>query len=234
MSNIISFDELFNQAVKVPGVRIDRKEFLLNNFSREFEPEIVNKIVDTSPIRAGVDKRVLNEIAKECISFERYKVSAISAGTGFGGAATIPADLIQYLAHVLRVSQKLAYTYGWPELISLEKGLDETTKNILLLFIGRMFGVRGTNKLIQALSEELAKKVVKDLSKAALTKTALYPLIKEMAKAVGVKITKKVFADSIGKSIPVIASIISGALTYHNFGSGADKLHESLREKPYK
>ena len=59
-------------------------------------------------------------------------------------------------------------------------------------------------------------------------------LIKEMAKAVGVKITKKVFADSIGKSIPVIASIISGALTYHNFGSGADKLHESLREKPYK
>ena len=228
MSNIISFDEVFSQALKLPGIRIDRKEFLESNFSREFDPDIVNKIVETSPILVGVDSRILNKIARECISYEKFKVSAISAGSGVGGVGTIVPDLCQYIVHVIRIAQKLAYVYGWPELISVDGNLDDETKSILLLFIGRMYGVHKTNMAIQTISAALTKEVVKRLSKAALTKTVAYPLIKEVGKTVGITITKKIAAEAAGKAVPIFACVISGGLTYYNFGKGATKLQESL------
>ena len=115
MSNIVpfDFDEVLAVAVELPGVKIEREEFLQNNFSSRFDSEMVTRIVQTSPIRAGVNESVLHEIARDCIDYEQMKVSALSFATGFGGLVGIPADLAQYLAHVLRISQKLAYIYLW-------------------------------------------------------------------------------------------------------------------------
>jgi hypothetical protein len=63
MSNIVPFDfnEVLAVAVKAPMVKIDRAEFLKNNFSREVEPKMVDKIVQTSPIKAGVSEHILKK-----------------------------------------------------------------------------------------------------------------------------------------------------------------------------
>ena len=50
----LDFNKALAVAVKAPMVKIDRAEFLKNNFSREVEPKMVDKIVQTSPIKAGV------------------------------------------------------------------------------------------------------------------------------------------------------------------------------------
>ena len=115
MSNIVPFDfnEVLAVAVELPGVKIEREEFLQKNFSSRFNREIVARIVQTSPIRAGVNESVLYEIARECINYEQKKVSALSFAMGGGGLPGIPADLAQYFAHVLRISQKLAYIYAY-------------------------------------------------------------------------------------------------------------------------
>lgn len=234
MSNIVplDFDKVLAVAVKAPMVKIDRAEFLKNNFSREVEPKMVDKIVQTSPIKAGVSEHILKKIARECIKNETYNVSALSFGTGFGGLIGIPADLAQYLVHVLRISQKLAYIYGYPSMISIDGGMDDATKNIILLFIGMMYGVKGTEKVIANLSVTLAEQIAKNISREALTKTAWYPLLKEICKQVGIKVTKDTLGKAAVKSIPVLASIVSATLSYICFEKNAERLHETLRENP--
>lgn len=234
MSNVVPFDfeEVLAVAVKAPMVKIDRAEFLKNNFSREAEPKMVDKIVQTSPIKAGVSEHILKKIARECIKYETYNVSALSFGTGFGGLIGIPADLAQYLVHVLRISQKLAYIYGYPSMISIDGGMDDATKSIILLFIGMMYGVRKTDEVIAKLSVTLAEQIAKNISREALTKTAWYPLLKQICKQVGIKVTKDTLGKAAGKSIPVLASIVSATLSYICFEKNAERLHKTLRENP--
>ncbi len=234
MSNVVPFDfnDVLAVAVKAPCVKIEREEFLQSNFSRVCSPDVVKKIIQTSPIAAGISERLLNEIARECINYEKYKVSTLSFGIGFGGLVGIPADLAQYLAHVLRIAQKLAYIYGYPEIVSIEGSMDETSKNIILMFIGVMYGVNQANKVIAELSKSLAGKVSKDILKATLTKTAWYPFLKEVGKEVGIKVTKDTLGKTVIKSVPIISSGISAAITYICFEKGAKKLHKTLRDNP--
>ena len=234
MSNIVpfDFDKVLALAVELPGVKIEREEFLQKYFSSRFDREIVARIVQTSPIRAGVNESVLYEIARECINYEKKKVSALSFATGSGGFVGIPADLAQYMAHVLRISQKLAYIYGYPEIRSIEGSMDEKTQKIILLFIGVMYGVSGANKVIAEISKSLAGKVGKDILRAALTKTAWYPLLKQCCKQMGIKVTKDALSKIPTKVVPGIGGVVSAGFSYYCFGKGAERLHETLRKNP--
>lgn len=234
MSNIVpfDFDKVLALAVELPGVKIEREEFLQKYFSSRFDREIVARIVQTSHIRAGVNESVLYEIARECINYEKKKVSALSFATGSGGFVGIPADLAQYMAHVLRISQKLAYIYGYPEIRSIEGSMDEKTQKIILLFIGVMYGVSGANKVIAEISKSLAGKVGKDILRAALTKTAWYPLLKQCCKQVGIKVTKDALSKIPTKVVPGIGGVVSAGFSYYCFGKGAERLHETLRKNP--
>ena len=234
MSNIVpfDFDKVLALAVELPGVKIEREEFLQKYFSSRFDREIVARIVQTSPIRAGVNESVLYEIARECINYEKKKVSALSFATGSGGFVGIPADLAQYMAHVLRISQKLAYIYGYPEIRSIEGSMDEKTQKIILLFIGVMYGVSGANKVIAEISKSLAGKVGKDILRAALTKTAWYPLLKQCCKQVAIKVTKDALSKIPTKVVPGIGGVVSAGFSYYCFGKGAERLHETLRKNP--
>lgn len=234
MSNIVPFDfnEVLAVSVEFPGVKIEREEFLQNNFSSRFDSEMVTRIVQTSPIRAGVNESVLYEIARECINYEKKKVSALSFATGSGSFVGITADLAQYMAHVLRISQKLAYIYGYPEIRSIEGSMDEKTQKIILLFIGVMYGVSGANKVIAEISKSLAGKVEKDILRAALTKTAWYPLLQRVCKQVGIKVTKDALSKIPAKSAPWIGGVVSAGFSYYCFGKGAERLHKTLRENP--
>ena len=234
MSNIVpfDFDKVLALAVELPGVKIEREEFLQKYFSSRFDREIVARIVQTSPIRAGVNESVLYEIARECINYEKKKVSALSFATGSGSFVGITADLAQYMAHVLRISQKLAYIYGYPEIRSIEGSMDEKTQKIILLFIGVMYGVSGANKVIAEISKSLAGKVGKDILRAALTKTAWYPLLQRVCKQVGIKVTKDALSKIPAKSGPVIGGVVSAGFSYYCFGKGVECLHKTLRENP--
>ena len=234
MSNVVPFDfnEILAVATDFPGVKIEREEFLQSNFSSRFDNEMVTRIAQTSPIRAGVNESVLHEIARECIDYEQMKVSVLSFGTGCAGLVGIPADLAQYLAHVLRISQKLAYIYGYQEFFSVEGSMDEKTQKIILLFIGVMYGVSGANKVIAEISKSLASKAGKDILRAALTKTAWYPLLQQVCKQVGIKVTKDALSKTTTKVIPVIGGVFSAGFSYYCFGKEAERLHKALIENP--
>ena len=64
----------------------------------------------------------------------------------------------------------------------------------------------------------------------ALTKGTIYPVVKNIAKWFGVKMTKQVFAGFFKKAIPVVGGVVGGAITYVSFAPCCERLKESLRD----
>ena len=107
-------------AFKVPGVSINRENFLHKELLTKYPQEIIEQAVLTTPMKANINQEDIEKIADAIIQNERLKVSGISAALGIPGgaamAAAIPADIAQYYGCMLRVSQKLLYLYGFPQI----------------------------------------------------------------------------------------------------------------------
>lgn len=144
-------------------------------------------------------------------------------------AATIRGDMAKYYWHTFVLAQKLAYLYGIPDLRDEEGNLSETSQDMLTLFVGVMMGAAAANNVIKAFAEQ----VVKRLPRQALTKTVYYPIIKQVAKWIGINLTKSSFAKGLGKAIPILGGAISGALTFASFRPSAKRLQKKLREQMY-
>lgn len=141
-------------ALSMPGVKIDREQFLITTF-RPYGYS--NELKDKRP-QDIFPEQVIERVAKGIIKNHSTKVTAISAAAGIpGGLAmigTIPADLAQYYWHFLVLAQKLAYVYGWPDLRDENNNLGEEAQAIMTLFVGVGLGADGA----AAAAREVAKK----------------------------------------------------------------------------
>lgn len=232
----IDIEDVIIMGLRVPGVRINRSEFLKKEFYKLYPQEVIEKAIEYNPSRAGIPLEIINKIADEVIQYERTCVSGISAALGAPGgvamAATIPADIAQYYGYMLRATQKLLYLYGFPEIDTDEKGqkFDSETINILIICLGVMYGAAGANNALKSMAKALANGVEKKLINTALTKGTIYPIVKSVASWFGVKMTKDVFAGFFKKAIPVVGGVIGGGITYVSFKPCCDKLKASLQD----
>ena len=233
-SEIQTWDKVMSVAMSVPGVKVNRKEFLVAALSKLCSLEQLKQISDGKRPADYLSIETIDRLADSYINSHTTKVTALSAAAGLPGglsmAATIPADLAQYYYHVFVLSQKMAYLYGFPDLTDEDGVLTEEAKNVMTLFAGAMMGVGIANEAIQKISENLAKEIVKRLPKYALTKTVIYPIVKQVAKWIGIKLTKDSFAKGLGKIVPILGGVISGGLTYVTFKPGAKKLKKTLHD----
>lgn len=229
----INFETALVSAVKIPGVKINRDRFLQRELNKYCTYEVVEQAIQSTPQNAGVAPEIIERIAKSCINYESIKVTAISTATGIpGGLAmigTIPADVLQYMGHLLRVMQKIIYLYGWESLLDNNNEMDDETKNILIVLFGVMFGVQSATKLLNKIIPNVAANVEKRLLATALTKTTVYPIIKNIAKTIGVKMTKEIFAKSVSKAVPIIGAVTSGTLTYAMFKPTTTKFRKYIK-----
>lgn len=233
---VIGIEDIIILAIKMPGVHVSRESFLKKELFKNHPEEVIEKAIATTPAKAGISLKEIDKIADEVIKYERNCVSGISAALGapggFAMAATIPADIIQYYAYTLRAIQKLLYLYGFPEILSDEDELmlDSETLNTIVLCLGVMNGVAGANNAVKAMAKALAVGVEKKLMNTALTKGAIYPLIKSIFKWFGVKLTKSVFTGAVKKAIPVIGGAIGAGITFVSFKPCCDRLKNTLRD----
>ncbi|WP_302961701.1 hypothetical protein [uncultured Adlercreutzia sp.] len=228
-----SFELVLSSAARLPGVRIDREKYLVGALGKKFSLEVVATAVESSPAAAGIKPEELSHIADASIRYESTKVTAISAVAGIPGgfamAGAVPADLAQYFAHVLRITQKLAFLYGWDHIFEgTEEEIDDETKNLLILFIGVMFGANGATDAVTKISNQVAAAVARKLPQKALTKGAIYPIVKKVAGYIGVKMTKDIFAKGVSKVIPFIGGVISGGITLATYAPMCLKLKDYL------
>lgn len=227
------FSQILNAAAKLPGVRINRANYLRVALKRHCTEEQIERAIADSPAAAGISLAVIAEVAKTSITYETSKVTGISTAAGIPGGfaliGTVPADMAQYVGHMLRIAQKLAYIYSWPDLfVSDGDEIDEATESILTLFVGVMVGVQIAQQGVAKAATLIAAQVVKTLPQKALTKGMIYPLVRGVAKILGVQMTKKIFASGLAKAIPVAGAVLSGGLTLATFLPMSRRLQKHL------
>lgn len=231
----VDIEDVIIMGLKVPGIRIDRTQFLQAEFKTKLPQDVIDDAIAFNPLHANVPSELIEKIADEVIKYERNCVSGISAALGMPGgiamAATIPADIAQYYGYMLRATQKLMYLYGFPaiDLDEKDQTFDSETMNTLIICLGVMYGVAGANNALKAMAKALATGVEKQLLRQALTKGTIYPIVKSVAKWFGVKMTKQVFAGFFKKAIPVVGGVVGGGLTFVSFKPCCDKLRATLK-----
>ena len=228
---------IIKRAASLKAVKIDRDRFLRVELAK-YCPEVDSEVaIAQSPIVAGVSPQVLDRIAVDAIDLEVKKCAGLSFLAGIpGGVAmvgTVPADLAQYFAHVMRVEQKLAYLYGWSSFLDENDEVDDETVMHLIVLMGVMLQVGGAANTITKFASQTAKiGAQKTIQKQALTKTIWYTPMKAVLRSIGVQMNKEIFAKTVSKAVPVIGGVVSGGLTYASFKPGAERLRKYLRSLP--
>lgn len=225
-----ALENVITSAVQIPGVKVDRRKFLSETFSSE--EYAIQDILDFGPIQTGVSQEKLAKLADKLILKRTSQSSLASFAAGIPGglamAATVPADVLQFFGMALRLAQELSYLYGADDLWKNGQIDDEKVQSQLLLYCGVMFGVSGAVSGVRVLSTQIAKTTLKKLPQKALTKTFWYPMVKQIGKAIGVKVTKSTVAKGISKAIPVLGGVISGGLNFASMMPMANRLQSAL------
>lgn len=141
----VALETIITNAVKIPGVKVNRSKFLAEAFARDDID--LQTIIDMGPVSAGISQERIEKAATKLI-FVRTSQSSVAsfvAGIpgGFAMAATIPADVAQFFGMALRLAQELSYLYGASDLWTEDQLDDERVRNQLILYCGVMFGVSG-------------------------------------------------------------------------------------------
>lgn len=215
-NKVLSLESIIGAAIKLPGVKVNRADFLYEQFESK-ETEMVEKIIKVGPVAAGCDRNELMRIAKNIVWNKTLISSGASVIAGIPGglamAAAIPADLAQFYGVALRMAQEISYLYGAADLWENGSVDMEKVQNQLILYCGVMLGAAGAVQTVRMISAALAKKALVQLPKQALTKTMVYSVVKAISKALGVRMTKEIFAKGVSKVIPLVGGVISGGLT---------------------
>ena len=229
--------DFLKKVVRFPGVRINRDEFLRQELTKlRASEEVIERALATSPALAGVPLLALDTLADETITYETNKSAALSFAAGLPGGfamlGTIPADLMQYYAHALRIMQKLAYLYGWRDLLA-DVDEDDEMLGVLAVFFGVMLGVGGAAQSLTAFARIAAKTAYqKHVTKRALMSITWYPVVKYSLRVIGINITKSSFTKGASKIVPVIGGFVSSGLTFMALQTQSARLKGHLRELP--
>ena len=232
----VGIEDIMVQVLKLPLVHIERDDFLRKEFSRKHPQSQVKAIVKTTPLQAGIDPKEIDKIADEVIKFERAQVSGISALLGMPRGvtawATLAPDIMQYYGYLFRAMQKLMYLYGFPQIVTgkTETGFDSEMLNVLMLCMGVMYGVNGANVALRSMAAALGRGMEKQLGRFTLRRGTIYPIVKSVAKYFDAKMSRKIYGQIVGKSIPVAGAVVGGGITFFTFKPCCDRLKATLKD----
>jgi hypothetical protein len=228
--------ELIALSAELPLVHVDREHYLRTQFDKYCGDELLERVIEVGPAAAGIPKKTIQLIAKSAISHETAMVTLISTAAGMPGgwgiAATIPADMVNFHGALIRIAQKLAYIHGWPELFEGKgKNIDDETRSLLLVFLGVMYGVAGAVGLMEKISVSAGQATAKTLLASALTKGTVFPVVKKIATALGYKLSTAAFSKGVGGIVPILGGLVSGAITFASFNPMAKRLNVHLSKR---
>ena len=84
---------------------------------------------------------------------------------------------------------------------------------LLTILVGVMMGVQVANQALTQVSKRFAEQVARRLPRMPLTKYAAYNIGKQVAKWIGIKLTKQTAARTASKVIPVLGGAVSAGVT---------------------
>ncbi|SHK77475.1 hypothetical protein [Fibrobacter sp. UWB12] len=232
---LVLFEKAFEIALKIPGVKVNRTAFLKQQLCLYIADAKLNLISEKKPYDIADDK-ILDVVAEATIKNHVRAVTLISAASGLpanpmAAVGLAAADMAQYFAQVLMLAQKIAYIYGFPDLMDEKENFSEVSKSMLFVLLAVAFGCKVGDQKIRLVLAALAKGVEKKLPQQALTKTWWYPIIKALAPWFGKKMTKDRMGVLLGKAIPFIGMPLSGGFTFFSFRKAAKHLKNECKKQ---
>ena len=229
--------KLLKRAASLKSAAINREAFLRSELSTTNAAERLDAAIATSPYEAGYLTKTIDELADAAIALESGKVAGLSALASMpGGLAafgTIPADILQYCVHSLRVAQKLAYLYGWESMGLGEGDVADDALYQLILLLGVMTNVEGTSVALARMAPSVASLGFSEtLRQQKESGESWYLPIKDVLSALGSKVTKGTFVEAVLRGVPMLSGLMSGGITFVTFRFGAVALKKLLRELP--
>jgi len=221
--------DTLNTVAKLPIVRVNREEFLRNQFSSS---PYIEQIIQNGPQSVYTVETLRNK-AKKVIKSSTNKTSLTSFASGLPSNIAVMlaaggADVAQYFGFAINMAQKIAYLFGEDDLFSEKNNLSEEATVKVIGYLGVMFGVSGATSIIAKTSTIAGKNIGKKVAAQALTKTTWYPIVKKVGAIIGQKITKKTVEKTITKAVPVIGGVVSGGITYLTFKPLGNRLADVL------
>lgn len=95
------FQNVLAAALGVPGVKINREEYLRSALQNYCEDALIDTAVEQGPIDAGVSRATIGKLADEAIQYETTKVTLASAAAGF-------REELQWRQPYLRMPRKIS------------------------------------------------------------------------------------------------------------------------------
>lgn len=165
------FERTFSLALHTPGVKVNRQKFLTHQL-KSFVSEDQLGLISTARPYELVNRIVLDKIADATIKNHTMAVVALSAASGAPANPAVAvglasADIVQYFAQVLILCQKVAYTYGFPDLLDEDENFTEVSKQMLLVLFAVAMGCKLGSQKIGLMLRALAKGVEKKLPQQA-------------------------------------------------------------------
>ncbi len=227
-----TWKRILRASMALPGAKVDRSSFLATQLWNYCDEQQVSWAIQCRPALAGISPDLIDKLADSCIKSHVLKASSISFVAGLPGGLTMagamPADMAQFYWHALVLAQKLAYLYGWPDL--LEDGeVDEQTEIQLTLLIAAMMGASMANQGLTELAKRMAEQAAHRIPKHAFGRAWWFSTLKHLGKWIGISVTKRGFAGGVAKVLPVIGGFLSSGLTAIMMRSMAKRLKNHLR-----
>lgn len=225
--------QIIEGAIKLPGMRVNRREFLSKTFS-DVSSEKLHMIMEEGP-QAVFSTEELEKIADKVIRKNTEKSTTASVMAGLPSnplvmAGTFTADMVQYYGFALRMAQQLGYLYGVSDLLSDEGNLTEEGRQTLQLYLAAMLGISGGKAGIMFVARGFGTHAGKQIIAKPLTKTMWYPLIKTIGKQIGIQVTKKGTSKLVSKAVPILGGVISGGITYVSMKPMGKRLMRALAD----
>lgn len=232
MSELNTFELALRTSAAMPEVRIDRETFLMEELTFCCPQEMAEQAVRLTPALAGVPKRKVDRIARNSVGYESNKVTTLtfSAGlhAGMSMLGMVPADVTRYMAHALRIVQKLAYLYGWDLTLPAEGEMEEDTAAVVTLFFGVMLDVDGAADALRTIAEGASGRVTAQMVSRQIADHGIRFTIRQMTRTLSELLPREVYGRRISRFIPIIGAADLGGLTYVTYKPMADRMRRFL------
>ncbi len=226
---------LLQNAMKLPKIQLDRASWYTKVLSPYVSEQTLGRALTTSPARAGIEHPTLSQVAQATLRAHRRGVTTLSLVTGLPGgvalAGALPADLAQFLWHLIQVAQKLTALYGWPPLFVSPKSLTADETLLLTVFLAQMFGSERADKLLQ----EIQQSYRDESGPLPRDPIASYHLKEEaqyMYEWMGINAAREGLTKTLARVVPVLGGLLSGGLSYLAFTKMGQRLHTLLKRAP--
>lgn len=229
-----TFKEIVAQAARMPGVTVSRSSYLTTVVGAKYKGEKLRLAIEATPARAGIELSKIDRMARKSIAKESRRTTLISAAVGIPGgaaaAATVPADLVQFWMHILRMLQKLSYLYGWRDLVYLDGNEpDEPKRAALVLFLAMMAGIPEADHALRKLAVLRVAGASEQNLRDALMHEPYTSIVKSSATALSQRTAARLTGQVAGKAMPIAGAIISSRITNASFNDMANRLHKQLK-----